>query len=52
MAKSVIDGGAYMEEAKLSGMTEDMAQWIRRYPITSVLVAVGLGWVVASKLRG
>ncbi|MFN0197677.1 MAG: hypothetical protein ACKVT0_13110 [Planctomycetaceae bacterium] len=43
VAKSVRDGGKYVEDAKLSGMTEDFAQLVRRYPIPAVLVAIGVG---------
>lgn len=50
-ARSVKEGGEYVEDAKLSGMTEDVAQLIRRNPIPAVLIAIGLGWFVASKLR-
>ena len=51
VAKSVKDGGEYLEGAKLSGMTEDFAQLIRRNPLPAVFIAVGLGWFVARKLR-
>lgn len=50
-ARSVKGAGEYLEEAKLSGMTEDVAQLIRRNPIPSALIAIGLGWFVANKLR-
>lgn len=52
VAKTLHGGGEYLEDAKLSGMTEDLAQLIRRNPIPAVLVGIGLGWFVASKLRG
>ncbi len=51
VAKSVKDGGEYLEGAKFSGMTEDVAQLIRRNPLPAVFIAVGLGWFVARKLR-
>lgn len=51
VARTVKDGGEYLEGAKLSGMTEDVAQLIRRNPIPSVLIGIGLGWFVARKLR-
>jgi hypothetical protein len=51
MAKAVHDGGQYMEDAKFSGMVEDVAQLIRRNPIPAVFLAIGLGWVVARKMR-
>ncbi len=51
VAKAVHDGGQYMEDAKFSGMVEDVAQLIRRNPIPAVFLAIGLGWVVARKMR-
>ena len=51
VAKSVCDGGVYMEDARFSGMTKDVAQLIRRNPIPAILIAIGLGWCVACKLR-
>ena len=50
-ARTVQDGGEYLEGAKLSGLTEDIAQLIRRNPIPAVLIAIGLGWCAACKLR-
>ena len=51
VAKAVHDGGQYMEDAKLTGMVEDVAHLIRRNPIPAVFLAIGLGWVVARKMR-
>jgi hypothetical protein len=49
-ARTVKEGGEYIENAKLSGMTEDIAQLVRRNPIPAVLIAIGLGWFVGRKL--
>lgn len=49
-ARTVRDGGEYIEEAKLSGITEDVTQLVRRNPITAILIAIGLGWYVGRKL--
>ncbi len=51
VAKTVKDGGRYIEGAKLSGITEDLAELIRRNPIPAVLLGIGLGWFVCRKLR-
>jgi methyl-accepting chemotaxis protein len=51
VARTVKDGGKYIEGAKLGGMTEDIAQLIRRNPIPSVLIGFGLGWFLCRKLR-
>ena len=51
VAQSVKDGGDYLEHAKLSGITEDIAQLVRRNPLPAVLIALGVGWFVAHKRR-
>ena len=51
VAKTVRDGGEYLEDAKLSGVTRDVARLIRQNPIPAVCIAIGLGWLVARKLR-
>ena len=38
-------------EGKFSGMTEDVAQLIRKNPIPAVLIGIGLGWFAARALR-
>jgi hypothetical protein len=52
VAQTVKDGGKYIERAKLSGITENMAQLIRRHPIPAVLIGIGLGWFACRKLKG
>jgi hypothetical protein len=51
VARSVHEGGQYVQDAKLSGMVEDVAQMIRRNPLPAVFIAIGLGWFVARKMR-
>lgn len=51
VARTVKGSGQYLEDAKLSGITNDVARLIRRNPITTVLIAIGLGWFVGRKLR-
>ncbi len=51
VAQTVRDGGEYLEDAKLSGVTRDVAQLIRQNPIPAVCIAIGLGWLMARKLR-
>lgn len=50
VAETVKEGGAYVQNAKLSGITEDFAHLIRRNPIAAVCVALSLGWFVGRKL--
>jgi hypothetical protein len=52
VASTVKEGGQYLEGAKLSGMTKDVAHVIRRNPITAIMIAIGLGWFVGRKLKG
>ena len=52
VADTVKEGGEYLEDAKLSGMTEDIVGLIRRHPIPAVLIGIGLGWFARRKLKG
>ncbi|MBC7819097.1 MAG: hypothetical protein IAG10_19580 [Planctomycetaceae bacterium] len=51
VAKTVKDSGEYLEGAKFSGMTEDVAELIKKNPIPAVLIGIGLGWCAARALR-
>ena len=51
VAGAVREGGEYLQSAKLSGMTEDVAHLVRRNPIPAVLIAIGLGWFVGRNLK-
>lgn len=44
-------GGEYIEEAKLSGMAEDLSSLIRKHPIPSILIGIGVGWFLGRKLK-
>jgi hypothetical protein len=52
VAEAVKDSGEYLEGAKLTGITADIAHVIRRNPIPAVLIAIGFGWFVGRKLKG
>ena len=51
VAGAVKDSGEYLQSAKLGGMTEDVAHLIRKNPIPTILIAIGLGWFLGSKMR-
>ena len=51
VAGAVKESGEYLQGAKLSGMTEDVAHLVRRNPIPAVLIAIGLGWFIARNLK-
>jgi hypothetical protein len=51
VARTVREGGEYLEEAKFSGLAKDLAHVVRQNPIPSVCLALGLGWLLARRLR-
>ena len=52
VAGVVKEGGEYLQEAKLTGLTEDVSHVIRRNPIPSVVIALGVGWFIGRALKG
>lgn len=51
VANTVKGAGEYMEEAKLSGMAEDLAALIKNHPIPAMLVCVGIGYCIARIMK-
>jgi len=51
VGQSVRDGGQYLENAKLSGVSKDIAELVRQNPIPAVCIAIGVGWLLASRMR-
>jgi len=51
VANTLEEGGRYLEDKKFSGMAEDMTNIIRRNPIPALLIAVGVGFLLARTLR-
>ena len=51
VGQSVHDGGQYLEHARLSGVSKDIAQLVRQNPLPAVCIALGLGWLLARKMR-
>jgi len=48
-----VEGGYnYVRDQGVSGIADDMASMIRRNPVPSVLVALGLGFLMARAIRG
>ena len=52
VAGVVKEGGEYLQDAKLTGMAEDVAHVIRRNPIPAVLIALGVGWFIGRARKG
>jgi hypothetical protein len=51
VAETLKEGGRYIEEAKLSGMFEDLGQLIRRNPIPALFVGFGCGFLLGRAMR-
>lgn len=49
LAEAVQHGGEYLEDQKLSGIAKDVTSLIRRNPIPSVLISIGIGWFFARR---
>ena len=43
--------GAYLREHDFAGMNESMKDVVRRHPVQSVLVGIGLGFILARAMR-
>jgi hypothetical protein len=52
VAGSLESGGRYLQEEGLRGMGRDLTNLIRHNPITSLLVGVGIGYMLARITRG
>jgi hypothetical protein len=51
VAESLESGGKYLQEQGLSGMADDLTDVIRKHPIPALLVAIGIGFMVARATR-
>lgn len=51
VANMLESGGRYLEEEGVSGMAEDVTNLVRRNPIPAVLIALGLGFLLAKVTR-
>jgi hypothetical protein len=47
VADTLESGGRYLEHQGLSGMSDDFAGMIRRNPIPSILLGIGVGYLIA-----
>jgi len=47
---TVKGAGAYLQEKRVGQITGDLAALVSRYPITSVLIGLGLGFLLARSL--
>ena len=47
VAKTLEQGGRYLQKEGVSGMADDVTEMIRKNPIPAVLVGVGIGFLLA-----
>ena len=52
VAGTLESGGKYLQDHSIGDMAGDVAGLIRRNPIPALLIAVGLGFLVARAIRG
>jgi hypothetical protein len=51
IGNTVHSGGEYLKNEKLSGMSGDFAKLVQKNPLTTIAVAIGLGWFLSSRFR-
>ncbi|XZE18863.1 hypothetical protein SH449x_004170 [Pirellulaceae bacterium SH449] len=51
VAHTISEGGEYLESSKLSGIGKDLTKVIQRNPIPTIVVSIGLGWIVSRMFR-
>jgi len=51
VAETLKQGGHYIEDSKLSGMADDMTQFIRRNPVPVLLFGIGFGFLLGRAMR-
>jgi len=51
VAKGLETGGKYLQKEGITGMADDLGEIIKKNPIPAVLVAVGIGFMLAQLTR-
>jgi hypothetical protein len=51
VAKTLEQGGKYLQKEGLTGMADDLSEIIRKNPIPAVLVGIGVGFMLAQLTR-
>jgi ElaB/YqjD/DUF883 family membrane-anchored ribosome-binding protein len=51
MAETIKGGGHYLEEAKLSGMADDVTHLVQRHPMPALLICLGVGFMLGRAMR-
>jgi uncharacterized protein YjbJ (UPF0337 family) len=51
-AREVVDSAkSYLQERDYSGVAEDVTGLVRRYPVQSLLIGIGIGFLLARTMR-
>jgi len=51
VAETIKGSGRYLEEAKLSGMAQDVEQVIKNHPIPALLICLGIGFCLGRAMK-
>jgi len=51
VTEAIKEGGHYLEDAKLSGMVQDVAQVVKNHPIPTMLICFGIGFCLGRALK-
>jgi len=51
VAGTLRDSGHYLEEAKFSGMADDVAKMVQRHPMPAILIGIGIGFLLGRALK-
>jgi hypothetical protein len=49
-AHKVRDGGEYLQQEGLSGISDDLSELIKNNPLPAVLIALGIGWYIGRNI--
>jgi len=49
VANQLDNAGSYLQDKALGNMTQDVSELIRRYPIPSLLIGVGIGYLLSRR---
>jgi hypothetical protein len=51
VAENLQSGGRYLQEEGLSGMADDLGDLMRRNPVPTLLIGIGIGFLIARAVR-
>jgi len=51
VAQGIKTGGRYLEEARMSGMAQDVEEAVRTHPVPAMLICLGIGFCLGRLIR-